>query len=343
MKNKITFFLFFIFIWGCSDDRLKPLEKETAVEVEIPETGSETEGEPEPEPEEIDFKNNTEASNLFLAQPAKIPVNIDNSMPFVSVNGTQVYVEVEKFVKKKDNSPVSFPVNIELIELFSPGDIILNGKPTVSNGKLLKTGGEIFIRITKDGDEVILKDDHYLRIKIPTKKPDNQMRLFTGEEDVEGNLNWEEEPQWITYECNSDKRQPGIDSNCFNTERVSLTVNDNNYEFFTGDLGWINCDRFLNDESPLTTISFEAKNAPLNAILLYLYFPDINSIIAVKNGVSLEVPIGQNYTYVAYAVSSNDLVYAEWKEGLTVAKNQKIELNLVETTPEALLDFLDGL
>ncbi|AWV99071.1 hypothetical protein [Arcticibacterium luteifluviistationis] len=340
MKHKIIFFLFIIFTWGCSDDRLKPLEKETAVEVEIPEIGSETKGDPEPEPEEIDFKNNTEAFNLFLAQAAKIPVNIDNSMPFVSVNGTQVYVAVDKFVKKKDNSPVSFPVNIELIELFSPGDIILNGKPTVSNGKLLTTGGEIFIRITKDGDEVILKDDHYLRIKIPTKSPDNKMRLFTGEEDVEGNLNWEEEPEWVYIACIE-----APDRNCKEKEiaQKTLTVNGDNYELFTGDLGWINCDRFLNDEGSLTTISFESKDTPINAILLYLYFPDINSIIAVNNGVSLQVPIGQNYTYVAYAVSSKDLVYAAWKEGLVVAENQKIELNLEETDPEALLDFLDHL
>ncbi|KJD31834.1 hypothetical protein PK35_13605 [Tamlana nanhaiensis] len=142
-----------------------------------------------------------------------------------------------------NGNAVTGTVDLEFVELFDKGSMLTTNKPTMGilpNGDkaLLISGGEFFIEATQNGE--VLETTCNIQLGIPTDLTggaDNDMTLWNGIIDDEGNLAWEE-----------DKRDgPQGDGGGVFTE-------GNQYYAFIGDFGWSNVDRFYNDPRPKTTI-----------------------------------------------------------------------------------------
>ena len=98
----------------------------------------------------------------------------------------------------KNGNPVTGQVDIEYVELFDKGNMLISNKPTMGimpDGKknLLISGGEFFIKATQGGVE--LKTSCYMNLIVPTALTnglDNAMTLWNGVIDERGELAWEQ-------------------------------------------------------------------------------------------------------------------------------------------------------
>lgn len=126
------------------------------------------------------------SESLNPTQEFKISPYSDTTI--VGKQGTLISIKTGSFVTK-DGSAVETEVQINLKEVYSPSEMILNGLSTTSNGKLLETSGMINIQATSKGRKLELKSDSPLKISFKKINDGNYMRTFLGERDSLG-MNW---------------------------------------------------------------------------------------------------------------------------------------------------------
>jgi hypothetical protein len=79
-------------------------------------------------------------------------------------------------------------IQLEIKEAFTAGDILLAGLTTRSNGKLLQSGGMIYINATSNGKEIKLLKP--INVSTPSTSYDESMQLFKGEIENDSSINW---------------------------------------------------------------------------------------------------------------------------------------------------------
>lgn len=90
----------------------------------------------------------------------------------------------------EDGSPVSEKVSVSIIELTNGNDLFKTNAATVSNGRLLVSGGSYFIGMESGGKKIRLKNGQTLQVDFPLLLND-EMELFYGERDSVGSMNWQ--------------------------------------------------------------------------------------------------------------------------------------------------------
>lgn len=99
------------------------------------------------------------------------------------------------------------------------------------------------------------------------------------------------------------------------------------------ELGWINCDRFLDVEDKTdVNISFDSKDG-IRYVTAYLVFKDINSVIGAdypsdNNPQFRDMPVGYSVRLIAYTVK-DEKIFA-YSTDFKIAKGQTINLVLKE-------------
>jgi hypothetical protein len=192
-----------------------------------------------------------EATNALLEKitekPQLFTITGNTYQVITGKYGTRVGIYTQGFFTK-NGTRVGTPFQFELLEMLSAKDIILNGKPTVSGGGMLTTGGQIFIKATKNGQEIFSEQN--LEINIPANKIDLNMRLFYGDEPANGTFDW------IPVECktivNQELERQERDSCSFNSR--FFIGEKGGYSIFGPKMGWINSDYFYKFTGPKTKI-----------------------------------------------------------------------------------------
>ncbi len=83
---------------------------------------------------------------------------------------------------------VSGTIQLEIKEALSPVEIFAAGLSTESNGRLLKSGGMIYVNGMSNGERVeIIKP---IKISIPNQYFDSSMQVFKGVATDSGSINW---------------------------------------------------------------------------------------------------------------------------------------------------------
>jgi hypothetical protein len=102
--------------------------------------------------------------------------------------GVKINIDASSLVHA-DGSPVTGDVELRVSEVFSKKDFVTNNCQTVSDGKLLVSGGSVNVQAYEGGKELQLKQGNNYKMEVPvqTKQP---MELFEGTRDVMGNMNW---------------------------------------------------------------------------------------------------------------------------------------------------------
>ncbi|RYU95770.1 hypothetical protein [Emticicia agri] len=288
-------------------------------------------GDGNPEPDPVEQKDGFVAPDPTTfdklgTQPEKKTIKSDNDLPFIGKQGTRVWLYTRD-LKLPNGGAVTYPFEIEVLELFTPKDMILHQMPTVSNGRLLTTAGELLIKAYKDGQELSIANRvNSTQINVPAKggRVDGFMGLFYGEELKNGVVDW------VPADTSRDG-QGGV-----------IFGEQDKYTIFPSRIGWINCDKFYDFTEAKTTISFTSETPSIDKILVFLYFPDLKSVMQVYKSVSGQVPVGRNVKIVAYAVTEDEK-YHSFLQEVVVADKHKVELKLTPTTKEALMKYLDGL
>ena len=157
-------------------------------------------------------KGNSEAKKL--SEYGNIKESLIDSLKVISGDNQVFFVDAAKSntVIGKDGTIIVIPANsivaasgdaiegkvkFELKENFKISDYITSNLQTKSNESLLESKGMIFFN-AKDslGNNLTISNGNSIRIEIPQKDLKNDPKIFLGERDDEGNINWstEEEP-----------------------------------------------------------------------------------------------------------------------------------------------------
>lgn len=300
--TRVLLLLSIVSLASCSKERLFQMENPTLA-VQIPE-------------------------NLQKA-PQVVTLNSQNDLPFITAAGNSIDLSLTGLYRTKDFGPVNFPIRLEITELLSVKDIILHQKPTVSDGKLLTTDGQIKVEAFKGNDKLQIFQGA-LRIDmngIFPGSPDPDMLLFLGEE-TQGRFNWR-------VDSSGCSRVTGP----MLCQNIS-TGRDWGYTLFPYQLGWINIDKFA-DYSPTTTLNFVSNIDP-NYVFKFLYFPHIKSVLQVYNEEIAGVPVGVKAFVIAFAFDDDETPFLHFEETV-IRENQTINLHLTATTREELIKRLEGL
>lgn len=243
--------------------------------------------------------------NAFLAkyeepsQIFKIPANKPRQVR--GKHGTTLFIVPDDLITES-GKPLGATIQIELKELINQSQLLKTSAQTVSDGRLLVSGGAYYINMTSGGEQLKLKDDRSLEVKFP-KLTNDEMSLFYGSRDSVGIMNWK--PAEETFQTSTVPPRTQA-----KTTKKSESELDAILEFADGDtsqlmtnkeieeynresrlsgrfykevslksLGWINCDRYFG--VPNTTelfVDFNPKDSIYSAST-FLLFKDINSVV----------------------------------------------------------------
>ncbi len=110
----------------------------------------------------------------------------------------------------ENGSPLEGKIAVSIIELTTANDLFKSNAATVSNGRLLASGGSYFIGMESNGQKVRLKKDRSLQVDFPVFAKE-EMELFYGERDSSGSMNWikagnklEQQFEEISFNTNSN-------------------------------------------------------------------------------------------------------------------------------------------
>ncbi|KQB38638.1 hypothetical protein [Flavobacterium aquidurense] len=253
----------------------------------------------------------------------------DGVKTIISAKGVKLNINGDCLTK--NGVAVTGAVDIEYIELFDKGTMLVTNKPTMGvmpDGKknLLISGGEFFIKATQGGVE--LKTSCSMNLIVPTSLTDgldNAMTLWNGVIDDKGELAWEQP-------------KPNADGT---GGKGGVQGEGTNYYVTFGNFGWTNVDRFYGDPRPKTTILADAPDGyDNNNSAIYLsYDGEGNNALAKLDTYTAaglfsehygQIPIGLK-CHVIFVTESN----GQWRyaiKAVTVAANDIYTFTLAETT-----------
>ncbi len=131
--------------------------------------------------------NWSEADKALEAQVFKLNPLRDTIIE--TQKGIVISVPAGSFVNKFGSSPEGI-IDLEVKEAMTPLDIMKAGLNTMSNGKLLETGGMFYIN-ARDGEEnLAINQSKPLNVNVPVNNNKKDMMLFKGERKVDGSINW---------------------------------------------------------------------------------------------------------------------------------------------------------
>lgn len=231
-----------------------------------------------------------------------------------------------------NGSPVTGEVELQYKEIFDRGSMLSTNRTTMGkrpDGKksLLISGGEFYVNVTQNGQQLELTNN--ILIIIPTALTgggDPDMTLWEGTVDNNDNLTW-------------DEIDPAGDGGQVFLEDNQGTVS---YYAYFNAFGWTNVDRFYNDPRPKTTLLVEVPEGydNQNSAVYLSYDGEGNNALAnldtynASTGMFSEhygqIPIGLEM-HVIFATEDN----GQWRyaiQGVTVVANAQYAFTLSETT-----------
>ena len=104
--------------------------------------------------------------------------------------GTILDIESNSFEFEDGTQPKGL-VDVKLTEALDPSDWILNSLTTLSENKMLETGGMLNLEASSEGRKLILIKGKAIRVNMPTKQYAEGMELFYGNHDAKTkNVTW---------------------------------------------------------------------------------------------------------------------------------------------------------
>jgi hypothetical protein len=178
--------------------------------------------------------------------------------------GTIITIPANAFVQP-NGAPVTQPMNLVLREVYSKGDMVMTRTPTSSNGRLLESAGEIYLRPL----DTLLRLAPQTQIQFQTARVANlaspdSMRLFTG---TSGG-------SCFDWQLSFDPRSSLAPNASGYTGIISSTL------FNTG-IGWFNCDRFVLNVNPQpVVIDVAGSNIdPKTNTMAFVVFRSLNGTL----------------------------------------------------------------
>ena len=209
-------------------------------------------------------------------------------------------------------------IYVETILVKRKGDMVRLDKPTTSFGRVLISGGEIFIRIRKENEELHLAPGKGIYIKYTDPAPNRLMKLFYGDESNPERFNW------IAAD-----NQTG-------NNLVDTMANPSGYQLFSSKLHWLNCDYFADTSGQRVNVVASLPADYTNAnTTVYLVFKELQSVVGMygdattKKFSSPKAPTGKVAIIISITKKGTNSYYLG-HETITIGQTS---LNGVQTVP----------
>ena len=232
--------------------------------------------------------------------------------------------------------------DIHITVLDTKGEILVEGIPTLSEGKMLESRIELNLEIMQGSTKVRLADHKQINIKVNDPDPRERMELFYGNDD---------DTEWI---------QADNDPNAWdNVENTDWFIQDSlgvitgfGYECFSDSTDWINVDVFYDIPQELLTEvcitlpeEFTNKNTGV-----FMVFDDYNSVVQLYGNADLQQfcepygssPMGYRVTFVVISEMGEDL-YLFAKKSTTITEHHSETLTPVKTPYDEIRSFINQL
>ncbi len=264
----------------------------------------------------------------------------EEGISFTSDKGTLLTIGPD-CLRDDENNTVTGDVTLSFIEIYDRGNMVATNKPVMGKdgeGNLLPlvTGGQYNLEIKQDNKR--LKSRCTFHVSIPTALTggvDDEMILWKGEINEEGNLVWEDAGQ--------------------RNGNVGPDDKGTSYNVWEGEFGWTNVDRFYSDPRPKTQIKVTVPSGYSNensgVFLAYEGEPNVLAQLDVYNTADNYftehygfIPIGMNLHVIFVSESNGSVVYHIKK--VTIAANATIAINsddLNTTTKNNLVSMINAL
>ncbi len=291
-------------------------------------------------------ENNLNIYTRFKNKPQIFIVSAKENIEIKGEEGTIIRIPKYALVNSKERT-ITGEVEISLEEYYKNSDIIKANLHTLSDGKILETGGMINLVIHHKNEELKLKQGQEIEIEFATNDMD-RMQTFIGET-KNGKFNWKVEN--ISEPQTSKVNLVEFDTIANDTISLGRTFQKNSSQpkikrktvtskvLTSRSLRWINCDRFLNSDKESTHLKVETN---LEKVDLKIIFKDINSIMTPDRPNEFSyIPILSKVTLVGFKEINGEIFYAS-KE-ITIEKDHTETLTLTKISVEKLDEELKKL
>lgn len=253
----------------------------------------------------------------------------EQDLPYITDYGNAIDFDIDGLALEKNQGRVTFPLTLHVTELTTVGKIIWQGLHSTSGGKLLSTDGQIKVELYKGNDRVELSYPGALDITfrpISVGTPDPEMIIFLGNEKNNAF-------DWIPDTLNCEVEKETL--MCYN-----IFAGDTFYYLNPSRLGWINIDKFVEEEET-TEITLKG-NFPVNTYYTYLYFPEIRSIMNVTKHDKVMVPLGRQVDVIAMTFVKDEEVLS-FHTSIVVKENMTVPMVLEPGKLQDLYAYLNTL
>ncbi|MGC4101508.1 hypothetical protein [Ferruginibacter sp.] len=167
-------------------------------------------------------------NDQFIANCAQHFVVAASRVSVVTAKGGLKVTVNPASLQYEDGSPVNSEIAISIVELTNSADLFRSNAATMSNGRLLASGGSYFIGMESGSKKIQIKKGAHLQVDFPKLK-DSDMELFYGKRDDEGNMNWLPMEQPLSFSQHVDLRiyEPPYPDSVFNK-----TYKNNKYQLY---------------------------------------------------------------------------------------------------------------
>jgi len=252
--------------------------------------------------------------------------------------GTDIYIKSNSFCDEFDSSISSnVKITLEVLEFVRLTDMILNKISTLSNDKIIETGGMLNVIGRVDNKLLKLKEGENIKVTFHSKLNtfssfycDNKKELF----------NWSTEQLSIPPQAAVKK-----DTSLFLGDTTKWTKNNAKLNVLSfNKIGWINCDRFLNFDST-TDIFVKAEGINLDSstfcsVILKKY----NSIIPGKLSLNTSMkftPLPVDEIVTLFLISYKEGDYYMGIKDVVVKEKETYSVNLKLVSKEQLKEKIE--
>jgi len=307
--------------------------------------------------------NESQLNSLFAAlrpAPQTLVVTAGFLQTVYGINGTKLTFYPNSFKDASGNIIAKGIITIQLTEIYTVSDMILNRATTVSDGQLLSSGGQVLITATMNGQEVYANK---YGIGFKQSTPSQQtMYLFYGNTNTpDSSVAWYAPvtPQIGTISSGTNSSSDTsivivITPTGFDTVTTHSAVTQY-YQFDScTNFSWINCDYFYTSGAQLTDVSVIMPDTSFNQSNseVFIVFPTINAAAHMSQYTvathtfdlpkGYYIPVGMPVD-IAVATNKNGTYYYYQQTGITTTDNMVIFPTMAQDNLLDITNQLEGL
>lgn len=222
-------------------------------------------------------------------------------------DGTVITIPANAFVDANGN-PVQGTVTMNLKEIMSLGDQLTSGFFAVSDGNLLISGGEFYLKFTAGGQELSLADNKLIDVKIPSNNIDTNMTVFTGDNVTKEAMENDTSGSVVNWELATDTTSKDTSANDY----YELYCGTGEYIMKIGELyqtGWYNVDYYANyddllHEGKCSVVATDNEDNEEILLTFQFVYKDFNSVCGLYTFTNSTVVSEQKFSLNGYWVKN---------------------------------------